>query len=331
MPSFSPAHQCTAKLRAYESLRYGAFVHFNMQPFFSTPDEFCLENDPAHWNPSQLDVEQWFRCFWEAGFRYAVLTAKHTSDFCLWPTHTTASHVMNSPVKVDIVGEFVRFARMYQIRPCLYYCLWGGTYNHRPDARSILLAQLRELLENYGDLFLLWLDMGCWRPENLSIQEIYDFVKSIQPDILVHFNQHLQDGSELVYFPTDLVNGEERLPPETGHQKERLVNGKRYYLPMESEFCLQQTDAPVENGYMTGTRWFTYGEGLPGVTPSHPLDPDTLLPLIETAYDRGASTLLLSTAPGHTGRMRACDTGTLKVLRDRLCRDGYLPAQKAES
>ena len=29
--------------------------------------------------------------------------------------------------------------------------------------------------------------------------------------------------------------------------------------------------------------------------------------------------------------MRACDTGTLKVLRDRLCRDGYLPAQKAES
>lgn len=95
--------------------RYGAFVHFNMQPFFSTPDEFCLENDPAHWNPSQLDVEQWFRCFWEAGFRYAVLTAKHTSDFCLWPTHTTASHVMNSPVKVDIVGEFVRFARWYRI------------------------------------------------------------------------------------------------------------------------------------------------------------------------------------------------------------------------
>lgn len=66
------------------------------------------------------------------------------------------------------------------------------------------------------------------------------------------------------------------------------------------------------------------------MTPSHPLDPDILLPLLEKAYVRGASTLLLSTAPDHTGRMRACDTGTLKVLRDRLCRDGYLPALAAD-
>ena len=59
--------------------------------------------------------------------------------------------------------------------------------------------------------------MMNWAPPDLSTQEIYDALKSLQPNAVVMFNQHVQDGTKINYFPTDVVNGELVPPPATGH------------------------------------------------------------------------------------------------------------------
>lgn len=305
---FYPAKEQTAALAEYEALKFGVFVHFNMQQFVYTEDEFTQEKDPALWNPTDLDVEQWFAQWSKAGVKYAILTVKHTSDFCLWNTRTTEANVMNSPVPVDIAAEFVTYARKYDIRPCFYYCIWGGSYNQKENAKEMMMAQLDELLTGYGKICLMWMDMANWRPEDVTVQGLYDFIKKRQPDTLVHFNQHIQDGTTIHYFPTDIVNGEERIPPGTGHVKLRKLEGQTYYLPFEYEICLQKVDEEVGKGYTKGTRWFTYDK-------SHPAPINDLYPYIEQAYRRGASNVVVSTAPDHTGRVRDEDIEVLSKLR----------------
>lgn len=305
---FYPATERTPAIAEYEALKFGVFVHFNMQQFVYTKDEFTQEKNPAIWNPVHLDVEQWFRRWSEAGVRYAILTTKHTSDFCLWDTGTTDANVMNSPVPVDIVAEFVKYARKYNIKPCFYYCVWGGEYNPQENAGEIMLAQLNELLTNYGDIYLMWMDMANWRPENVTVQGLYDFIKTRQPNVLVHYNQHIQDGTTIHYFPTDVLNGEERIPPESGHIKQREIDGRTYYLPFEYEICMQKVEEDVGKGYTKGTRWFTYDK-------SHPAPMEDLYPYIAKAYERGASNVILSTAPDHTGMVRDEDIETLARIR----------------
>lgn len=61
-------------------------------------------------------------------------------------------------------------------------------------------------------------------------------------------------------------------------------------------------------GYTRGTRWFTYDK-------SHPAPMKELYPFIAQAYERGASNVILSTAPDHTGRVRDEDIEALIRIR----------------
>jgi alpha-L-fucosidase len=307
------------KIKEWEGLRFGAFVSFNDNT--SLEDEFTKNTDAAKFNPINLDFDAMMSEFQKAGVKYAVLTARHTSGFCLWHSKVSEFNVGNSPFKKDVVKLFVDACRKYDIKPCLYYCLWGSK-DYQPwewnpvlkkelngsTPKEIIKKQLTELAENYGEIFEFWLDMYCWCDPNLTTQEIYNLLKEKNPNTIVHFNQHVQDGTQITYFPTDILNGEERTPPPDGHKPDRQVGTKTYHMPFEYEITSQRCDnRSIEHGLMKGSVWFTY-------TDSKFYPVDSLFRYVKQNFDRGGSCILLSTAPDKTGTYRQADSDSLAKL-----------------
>jgi hypothetical protein len=174
---------------------------------------------------------------------------------------------------------------------------------------------LYELATHYGAISYFWIDMMNWAPKDLSAQEVYDLLKNLQPDTIVIMNQHIQDGTTIKYFPTDILNGEVHLPPENGHQPVRQIDGKSYYLPFEFEPVSQRRDEvkSVAETPMGPGAWFTYGGGK-SFPASRPFPCEGLCDWIRQAYARGASNVLLSLAPDHSGAMRKDDVEQLRQL-----------------
>jgi hypothetical protein len=115
----------------------------------------------------------------------------------------------------------------------------------------------------------------------------------------------VQDGSEIRYFPTDILNGEERIPPLAGHNPIRTVDSINYYLPFEYEITSQRCDSlTLGNGLMKGSVWFTFP-----VSQFYPVD--SLYHYIKQSFDRGGSNILLSTAPDKTGTYRQSDCDSI--------------------
>jgi alpha-L-fucosidase len=313
-------------VRRIASWKYGAFLCYNSNQYSGS--EFCTSEDPvSDFAPGDLDVAQWMETVQNAGMNYAVLTVRHTSDFLLWDSATSEIKSTNSESGVDVVELYVEECRRRDIVPGIYYCLWGGPNRKpAPNARAMILAQLHELATNYGTIPYFWIDMGNWRPDDLSIQEIYDSLKNVSSETVVIFNQHIQDGSEVRYFPTDLLNGEMCSPPPEGHDPYRTVDDVEYYLPFEYEPCSQ---ARVGRFNLSGwdfqrASWFTYGEGKEFAS-SEPVDPDFLYRHVIGAYELGASTVLLSCAPDHKGRFREQDIEQLNQLRRMLDNPSLAP------
>ena len=95
------------KQMQWQSLELTAFLHFGMNTF--TGNEWGDGKDsPVLFNPTELDCRQWARTLKDAGFKMAIITAKHHDGFCLWQTSTTEYSVKNSPWK----GPFLPFNTM---------------------------------------------------------------------------------------------------------------------------------------------------------------------------------------------------------------------------
>jgi alpha-L-fucosidase len=318
-PATAPDDPLITKWRSW---KYGAFLCYNSNQ--SSGSEHCTIRDARQYAPADLDIRQWAQTLKAAGMKYAVLTTSHTSGFLLWDSPTSEFDVANSGNRTDVVKGFVEECRSHDIIPGLYYCMWGGPkapkekrVEKRADSpRAVILYQLRELATRYGTIPYFWIDMMNWAPSDLKPQEVYDLLKNISPTSVIIINQHIQDGTKLKYFPTDILNGEVTMPPATGHQATRTVGGTGYYLPFEYEPCSQWRPSQKSPGNQKYV-WFTYGAGKP-FEASQPYPAVKLAAEITEARRRGASNILLSCAPDHTGKFREGDVRQLTELRRLL-------------
>ncbi len=311
-------------MKRWSEFKFGAFLCYNSNQYSGI--EGCTTNDPGIFTPTKLDVRQWVDTIKAAGMDHAVLTVRHTSDFLLWDSATSECDVMKSSVKTDIVKQYVEECRRQNIKPGIYYCLWGTTWNKNPNARALILAQLHELATKYGPIPYFWIDMPAWIPADLSIQESYDSLKNVNPDCIVLFNEWRNHASALIsHFPTDVLTGEMHQSHfVNGHNPVRKVGDKTYYIPLEYEPCSQNRGTEYADHDYQGIQWFTYGEGK-GFTPSKPYAPLFLYNWIELARKRGASNILLACAPDHTGSFRQGDIEQLTELGKLLKDPDYIP------
>lgn len=126
------------QLQRWESLEYGMFIHFGMSTYVELDGKvFCKPDgtDPAsRYAPDRLDVDQWVSAARDAGMRYAVLTAKHISGFCLWPSRHTEYSVAHSGDTTDVVEQFVKACERRGVLPGLYYSSYDN--HHRWGSRT---------------------------------------------------------------------------------------------------------------------------------------------------------------------------------------------------
>src|SRR5678816_3589209 len=69
----------------WQEMEYYAFVHFSVNTYTDMAWG-KVDEDPGIFNPTKLDCRQWARICKQAGMKGIILTAKHHSGFCLWPS-----------------------------------------------------------------------------------------------------------------------------------------------------------------------------------------------------------------------------------------------------
>ena len=203
------ARDLEALQKEFLSWKFGMFMHFNMSTF--VPGGWSNgEEDPLLFNPENLDFGQWADAAKAAKMKYAVLTLKHTGGWCLWDTATSDRDVTwfknYKDGKADIVQEYVDAFRSRSLKVGLYYCfpIWGGdawkkyqTLPHEDyatgtiDAEGMIKDHFTELLTNYGDIDIIWIDQarsdkGGLKPGSWS--RIKAHMHSLQPNCLVVAN-----------------------------------------------------------------------------------------------------------------------------------------------
>ena len=142
----------TEKQYEWQQLELTAFIHFGMNTFTGRESGNGSE-DPELFNPTNFDAEQWIVSLYNAGFRMIVITAKHSDGFCLWPTQTTTHSVSSSPWlngNGDIIKAVKDAADKYDMK--------FGLYLSPADNYEETYAQLIELLTNYGEIDMVWVD-----------------------------------------------------------------------------------------------------------------------------------------------------------------------------
>ena len=309
------------QLQAWETLGYGMFIHFGLSTFVNQecPDGSMPSTAYA---PDRLDVGQWAGIARDAGMKYAVLTTKHVSGHCLWPSKRTDYHVGTSGNPTDAVEAFVTACARCGILPGFYYCSWDN--HHRFGSRTwsdlkpgevaesqyvtrayeeFQTAQIEELLTQYGPVGEIWIDIPIALSRDYR-NRLYARIAELQPQTLIVMNNGCNDGSPQSAsrhaWPTDLITIERNLPnaiPAATHQKWRIIEGREYYVP--GEVC-----DPV------GKDWF-HVEG------DAPRSDAELLGLYLISRARGAN-LLLDVGPDRHGLVPPVIADALMRLRRNL-------------
>jgi len=240
-----------ARLAWFQEQALGMFIHWSLDSQLgsvishsmvgASKDylERYITQLPQTFLPTRFDPEEWARLAKVAGMKYVVFTTKHHNGFCMFETQTTGFNIMNTPYGRDITRQVVDAFRKWGIAIGYYFSpddFWllhqqgheisrdGKTVNplHNPALMAHNQAQLRELLNNYGPIDVLFLDGVA--------EGLKELAWELQPNIVVTRG--------------DLATPEQQLP-------DRPIPG-----PWEACFTLgtQWAYKPTNEEYKSGTK-----------------------------------------------------------------------------
>lgn len=207
------------KQKWFKDAKYGLFIHWGLYSILAgeykgiKTDRIAewIENDlnipveeyrklAEQFNPTGFNADDFVKRAKEQwGMKYIVLTAKHHEGFAMYDSKVSDFNVVKAtPYGKDILKELQLACEKYDVKMGFYYSQaqdWDDPngYMHRKDNSGKdfqkyldekCKPQIKELLENYGDICLIWFDT----PMGITVaqtQELIDLVKSIQPNCLL--------------------------------------------------------------------------------------------------------------------------------------------------
>lgn len=242
-------HKKNTDMKWWRAARFGLFIHWGI---YSVPagtwkgqtgyaewirnnariplkeySKFAAKFDPVKFNPYK-----WVKTAKDAGMKYIIITAKHHDGFCMFDSKYTNFDIMSTPYKRDVLKELADAAHKAGIRIGFYYSIMDW---HHPDYLprrawekdrpvkgadfnlyiKYMKNQLHELLTNYGKISVLWFD-GNWENtwKEKYAKEIYSYVKSIQPGIIVNDRLSVRKSNFDVDGGEDVI-GDYKTPEQT--------------------------------------------------------------------------------------------------------------------
>ena len=214
---------CTDDARGkwFRNAKFGAFIHFGLYSELGgyyhgkgpyDPAEQIMGLGERHmvipwktyqtevggaFNPTNFDAHKWVSLIKRAGQKYIIVTTKHHDGFCMFHTATTHYNVVDStPFGRDVIKEIADECRRQGIAFCPYYSIgdWTATEVMNPKFTSYhdyMFAQLHELMTQYGDIPMVWLDNywyvnNQWHNDQSHAQELYDYLRALNPNRLVN-------------------------------------------------------------------------------------------------------------------------------------------------
>lgn len=165
-------------------------------------------------NPTQFNPEQWAQTAREAGMKYAIFTTKHHDGFNMFDTKQTNFSIAhgafkNNPRK-DVAQYVFQAFRDQDFMVGAYFSkpdwhseyYWWSRYatgnrnvnykiNKHPQRwaafQDFTYNQLSELMHNYGNLDILWLD-GGWVTaphQDIRMDKIAEMARNVQPGLIM--------------------------------------------------------------------------------------------------------------------------------------------------
>jgi len=301
----------TARQLAWQQAELALFLHFGVNTFTNREWGDGTEN-PQIFNPTRLDAGQWVEVALETGFKTIILTAKHHDGFCLWPSSYTEHSVKNSPWQQgggDVVRQLADACAAAGLKMGLYLSPWDRhepTYGNSPAYNLFYLAQLRELLTNYGPLAEVWFDGACGEGPN-GKKQVYDFqaywalVRQLQPQAVI-FSDEGPDvrwiGNEHGFAGETCWSLLDRTKVTVGHSDTKYLNAGDINGP---DWVPGECDVSIRKG------WFWHPEQQPKSVPE-------LVDIYFKSVGRNG-VLLLNVPPDTTGRLAAADVAQLKAFK----------------
>ena len=258
----------------------------------------------------QACVDQCLDAFVSAGMQYVLIYAKAEPGFCMWPTKTfvpgydpysiAQSDYYKNNGQPDYVKMMVDGCRARGLQPQIYFSVYDANWELRTgqdettNASAYLaynLAQITELLTNYGVIPVLWIDDWGWHIPETDINgfpfyAIQDLCKRLQPNCLLINNDH--------HHPSDKSEIE---------MYEYLTDGT---VPIGNARPAEQFKGnriDGDNVYITGQ----------SQTISDFISEATINNLLATVNARNA-TLLLNTTPNNTGELATAELALLQNI-----------------
>ncbi|MGN0778649.1 MAG: alpha-L-fucosidase [Aristaeellaceae bacterium] len=317
-----------------QQMEFYAFAHFTVNTFTDKEWGDGTE-DPAVFNPTRFDADQWVEAIKAAGMTGLILTCKHHDGFCLWPSRYTGHTVAASPYrggKGDIVREVSDACRRGGVRFGVYLSPWDRNqplYGTGKPYDDYFVAQLTELLTGYGDICSVWLDGACGegangRKQYYDWERYYSVVRTLQPEACIHIcgpdvrwcGNEAGDTREEEWSvvprrtaDTEKVASASQQTDDAAFRQRKItasdrVLGSRALLENESDLIWYP--AEVDTSIRPG--WFWHASEDERVRPL-----EKLIDIYEKSVG-GNATLLLNIPPTREGLIHANDVARLKEL-----------------
>jgi alpha-L-fucosidase len=261
MPPAETVTQRDARMKWWREARFGMFVHWGlfsaaggtwngkpspslgcwMQHNFEIPAAEYSNALMPKFTGERFDADFIAQLARDAGMKYIVPITKHHEGFCLFDSKFTDFKITNTPAKRDWIKELSEASRKRGLKVGYYYSQnldwhhkggggaeWDPTHNGDPDKYidGLVIPQLRELLTNYGDISIMWFDMGGGVIDEARANRILKVVYQLRPNII--YNNRLGGG-----FEGDFATPEQYIPPTgvSNHDWEtcQTINGTWEY------------------------------------------------------------------------------------------------------